>query len=77
MKFHEIFTKMPIYEETLQVSISASLNKDQLYCESCEKIITSKRQRLHINICQTPVIHVFCSKNCKNRWCFDQPKREK
>ena len=75
MKFHEIFSEMPLYEETIQVSISASLNRDQLNCESCKKIITRKRQRLHINICQTPVIHVFCSKICKNKWCFNHTKR--
>ena len=77
MKFHKIFTDMPLFEETLQVTITESLNRDQLYCESCEKIITRKRQRVHINICQTPVIHVFCSKICKNKWCFDHQKREK
>ena len=65
---------MPLIEKTLQVSIPESLNRDQVNCEICEKIITKKRQRLHINICQTPVIHVFCSKICKNKWCFDHPK---
>ena len=76
MKYHKIFTEMPLFEETLQVSIPASFNRDQLNCESCEKVLTRKRLRLHINICQNPVIHVFCSKFCKNKWCFDQGKNE-
>ena len=67
---------MPLIEKTLQVSIPESLNRDQVNCEICEKIITRKRQRLHINICQTPTIHVFCSKICKDRWCFDQSKKK-
>lgn len=28
----------------------------------------------HINVCQTPSIHMFCSKECMWNWCYSNPK---
>ncbi len=42
-------------------------------CEYCGK--TKGRINVkHINICQPIQSHSFCSKTCKNNWCFDIQK---
>ena len=44
-----------------------------MICEYCKKDIKKRKigniKRL-INICQTPQTRVFCSKKCKDKWCF-------
>ncbi|MHA1661526.1 MAG: hypothetical protein ACTSUT_20710 [Promethearchaeota archaeon] len=39
-------------------------------CEYCKKPMTRTRVK-HINICQPEPVHIFCSKECKNKWCFE------
>jgi hypothetical protein len=39
-------------------------------CDYCGKIMTRIKVK-HINICQPTQKRVFCSKSCKNNWCFD------
>ena len=38
-------------------------------CEFCGKTIKNRIFQKHINVLQTPKIHVFCSKKCKHLWC--------
>ncbi|MFX1376320.1 MAG: hypothetical protein ACFFA0_10935 [Promethearchaeota archaeon] len=43
-------------------------------CEFCGKnIVGSKwnKQYHHINICQEPIKRLFCSRQCKLRWVFE------
>ncbi len=42
-------------------------------CEYCGKIMGRIKVK-HINICQPIPSRIFCSKTCKNNWCFDIQK---
>ncbi len=42
-------------------------------CEYCGKIMGRINVK-HINICQPIPSRIFCSKTCKNSWCFDIQK---
>jgi hypothetical protein len=44
-----------------------------MICDYCGKTMT-RTNKHHINICQTTTNHVFCSKKCKDNWCFDIQK---
>lgn len=38
-------------------------------CSICHKSIGNRSNiKKHINVCQSPVVHLFCSKECKNKW---------
>ncbi|MHA1584331.1 MAG: hypothetical protein ACTSVU_07730 [Promethearchaeota archaeon] len=37
-------------------------------CDWCNKPLP-KRHIEHINRCQEPAVHQFCSKTCKEKWC--------
>ena len=82
MKFHQDYPKMPLigYQEIVEgltekhPLITTSLNRNHYDCEYCGRQLTGKRLKRHINICQTTAIHIFCSKDCKNMWCFDIKK---
>ena len=44
-----------------------------MYCEYCNKPFGQKkneRKYRHINIRQPISTHVFCSRDCKTKWCF-------
>ena len=53
-----------------KASTHFALNEDQLICDYCKRIIKGRKLKKHINITQNPTTHVFCSKSCKNKWCF-------
>jgi len=55
--------------------LTTYVSKNHSDCEYCGRKILGKRFKRHINICQTITIHTFCSKDCKNMWCFDIQKR--
>ncbi len=42
-------------------------------CTYCGKALTRMNIK-HTNICQPIQSRIFCSKNCKNHWCFDIEK---
>ena len=42
-------------------------------CEFCDKALP-KRFKIHKNICQEPPEHKFCSRECKERWCYNYVK---
>ena len=44
-----------------------------LNCDYCGKMM-NKSNIKHTNICQNKPNHIFCSKTCKNKWCFDIQK---
>jgi len=44
-----------------------------MICERCGRSMTRTRVQ-HVNICQKVTTHVFCSKECKDGWCFDIQK---
>ena len=79
MRFHKDYPKMPLvfYQEIFegltekQPLIKTSINRNYFDCDYCGKQLRGKRLKRHINICQTTAIHNFCSKDCKNNWCFD------
>ncbi len=83
MKFHKDYPKMPfIYHQEISEFyiephslMTTSLNRNHFDCEYCGRQLHGKRLKRHINICQKTTIHIFCSKECKNRWCFDTQKR--
>ena len=82
MKFHKDYPKMPLvgYQEIFECLnekhflVTTSLIKNRVDCDYCGRELIGKRLRRHINICQTTIIHIFCSKDCKNMWCFDTQK---
>jgi len=82
MKFHKDYPKMPFiyHQEIFEYAtephslITTSLNRNHFDCEYCGKQLRGKRLKRHINICQKTAIHFFCSKECKNTWCFDTQK---
>ena len=44
-----------------------------MYCEYCNKPFGQKkneRKYKHINIRQPIATHIFCSRDCKTKWCF-------
>lgn len=79
MKFHKDYPKMPLvyYQEIAeglpekQSLMTTSLRRNPIDCDYCGRQLLGKRLKHHINICQTIAIHNFCSKECKNKWCFD------
>lgn len=84
MQFHKDYPKMPLVFSrddiegfTRKQSLEkASLNRIYFDCEYCGKQKLGRRLKRHINICQTKTLHIFCSKDCKNKWCFDTHKRK-
>jgi len=81
MKFHKEYPKMPIvyYQEiaeglTVEEPSATPLERNYFDCDYCGRQKLGKRLKRHINICQTTTIHIFCSKECKNMWCFDTHK---
>ncbi|RLB09775.1 MAG: hypothetical protein DRG27_04040 [Deltaproteobacteria bacterium] len=38
-------------------------------CEFCNKPLP-KKFKVHVNICQEPTKHRFCSRECKESWCY-------
>jgi len=40
-------------------------------CEFCNKALP-KRFKSHKNICQEPMEHKFCSRECKEKWCYEK-----
>ena len=83
MQFHKNYPKMPlVYNREVtntnftkkESSKTTSLNRIYFNCEYCGKQKLGRRLKRHINICQTTSIHIFCSKDCKNKWCFDTQK---
>jgi hypothetical protein len=41
-------------------------------CDFCGKNLSKERQKLyqHVNINQSIQIHAFCSKECRENWCY-------
>ena len=82
MKFHKDYPKMPLiyYQEIFEgltenhSLMTSSLNRNPIDCDYCGCHLRGKRLKRHINICQTAMVHIFCSKECKNMWCFDTQK---
>jgi len=82
MQFHKDYPKMPLVYNRVededftkkQPLKTTSLNKIYFECEYCGKQKLGRRLKRHINICQTKTVHIFCSKDCKNKWCFDTQK---
>lgn len=40
-------------------------------CEFCYKAL-KRRFRVHKNIYQDPQEHKFCSRECKEKWCYEK-----
>lgn len=49
-----------------------------MFCEFCEKKIknSGRGMKTHTNICQPIQVHYFCSRECKDKWCFAVEKEE-
>jgi len=48
-----------------------------MYCEYCKKPLSLRRgNKPHINICHPVKIHLFCSRYCKNQWCYAVQKNK-
>ena len=43
------------------------------WCEFCNKTLR-RRFKVHKNICQDPQEHKFCSRDCKEKWCYNKQK---
>ena len=79
MQFHKDYPKMPlVYNREVIEDFTkkkplktTSVNRIYYECEYCGKKKLERRLKRHINICQTKSVHIFCSKDCKNIWCFD------
>ncbi len=82
MKFHNDYPRMPLvnYQEIIeslteeQPLLKSYLSINHKDCDYCGRKLRGKRLKQHINICQKTTIHNFCSKDCKNMWCFDIQK---
>ena len=82
MKFHNDYPRMPLvtYQEITegltveQPLLKIYLGSNHKDCDYCGRKLRGKRLKQHINICQRTTIHNFCSKDCKNMWCFDIQK---
>lgn len=57
--------KPVIQDEAMPESKYGVINR----CEWCNKPL-SKRHKIHKNICQEPTEHKFCSRDCKEIWCY-------
>ncbi len=48
-----------------------------MYCEFCKKSLSLRRgNKPHINICNPVRIHLFCSRDCKDQWCYAVQKNK-
>lgn len=56
-----------------EITISTIDYRNISRCEFCSKAL-KKRFRVHRNICQDPQEHKFCSRECKEKWCYDHVK---
>lgn len=45
--------------------------EDRTRCGWCNKPLAKIRVS-HINICQEPKEREFCSRDCKNNWCYKE-----
>jgi hypothetical protein len=45
-------------------------------CKFCEKTLP-KRTVIHKNICQEHTDHKFCSRDCKEKWCYEKIQERK
>ncbi len=46
-----------------------------MICEYCRRAI-NKKPVLLVNKLQTPSTHIFCSKRCKDWWCFSSQRKK-
>ena len=43
-------------------------------CEWCNKPL-SRRYKTHKNVCQEPIERKFCSRECKEKWCYEKQRK--
>ncbi|MHA1518833.1 MAG: hypothetical protein ACTSRK_01495 [Promethearchaeota archaeon] len=63
------FMETPTKDFT-KIIIPKSMSKPER-CEVCAKPLP-KRHVVHKNISQSEPVHKFCSRVCKEKWCYDQ-----
>ena len=42
----------------------------KMLCEFCNEPLP-KRFKVHKNVCQEPLERRYCSKECKEKWCYE------